>query len=66
MKIPNKSVFDGLYNLPQVKRGVLWCTQCGYNIKVDMAECMAMGFPTCCGYTMTMDSPEERSKYESD
>jgi hypothetical protein len=30
-------------------------------MKVNSSTCMAGGWPKCCGYTMTIDSPEERA-----
>lgn len=47
--------------VPQIKRGMVWCTTCGHSQKVDGAECLRSGWPKHCGYTMTIDSPEERA-----
>ena len=47
---------------PSLKRGMVWCTKCGRSEKVNTAICMQSGWPECCGYTMTIDSPEEREK----
>lgn len=47
--------------IPQFKRGVVWCTQCGHSQRVDVAYALRCGWPRCCGYTMTIDSPEERA-----
>ena len=38
----------------------VWCTKCGATQKVDAAECLRYGWPKCCGYTMTIDSPKKR------
>ena len=46
---------------PKLSRGQVWCTTCGKTKKVNSGECLAKGWPKCCGYTMTLDSPEERT-----
>lgn len=46
--------------IPELKRGIVWCTHCGKRRTVDAAQCLEHGWPKCCGYTMTVDSPEER------
>jgi hypothetical protein len=46
---------------PRLRRGIVWCTVCGRELKVDSAHCLAKGWPMCHGYTMTLDSPEERA-----
>jgi len=52
---------------PKLTRGQVWCTTCGRMEKVDAAACFASGWPKCCdGYTMTLDSPEERAAMEVD
>jgi hypothetical protein len=52
----------GLSNsIPQLKRGMVWCRTCGRNDRVNSARAMLNGWPKCCGYTMTIDSPEERA-----
>ncbi len=45
---------------PSLSRGQVWCKECGRTQKVDSGQCMQTGWPKCCGYTMTVDSPEER------
>lgn len=47
---------------PSLSRGIVWCTECGKKQKVNSSKCFAFGWPKCCGYTMTIDSPEERAK----
>lgn len=44
---------------PSLSRGQFWCTECGRTQKVDSGNCLAKGWPKCCGYTMTIDSPQE-------
>ena len=46
--------------IPQIKRGQVWCHQCG-NTQRAGAECFKTGWPKCCGYTMSIDSPDERA-----
>lgn len=48
--------------VPQISRGRVWCTTCGHTQKVDgVAALNGGGWPKHCGYTMTIDSPEERA-----
>lgn len=47
--------------IPQIARGQVWCTTCGRTEKVNGSAAMRNGWPKCCGYTMTIDSPEERA-----
>lgn len=47
--------------VPQVARGQVWCKACRSTRKVDGADCLRNGWPICCGYTMTIDSPEDRA-----
>lgn len=46
--------------VPQLKCGIVWCTECGRSAKVNSASTLSSGWPKCCGYTMTIDGPEER------
>lgn len=55
-------VYDNLASIPQIKRGRVWCTVCGHTETVNGAGAiMGGGWPKHCGYTMTIDSPEERA-----
>ena len=57
---------SSLAKIPQFKRGMVWCTKCGSSEKVDaVANTMGGGWPKCCGYTMTIDSPEERALFRA-
>ncbi len=47
-------------DIPQLKRGMVWCTTCGRSQSVKGTDGLRHGWPECCGYTMTIDSPEER------
>lgn len=49
-------------DIPQIKRGMVWCTSCGRSQRVDGADCLRRGWPKCCGHTMTIDSPDERRR----
>lgn len=54
-------IYDNLAaSHPKIARGQVWCLQCGATKRVDSAEAFRSGWPKCCGYTMTIDSPEER------
>lgn len=46
---------------PTIARGQVWCTVCERMQRVDGAQCLRSGWPKCCGYTMTLDSPRERA-----
>lgn len=46
--------------VPQLARGQVWCRSCGSTRRVNSAGAMSNGWPKCCGYTMTIDSPEEQ------
>lgn len=45
---------------PKLDRGRVWCRRCGATKAVDSAACLRHGWPSCCGETMTIDSPSER------
>jgi hypothetical protein len=45
---------------PSLSRGIVWCTVCGRSERANAAGSLKHGWPKCCGYTMTIDSPEER------
>ncbi len=47
-------------DVPQLRRGRVWCRTCGATRRVDSGDCLAHGWPKCCGYTMTIDSPAEQ------
>ena len=47
---------------PKLSRGKVWCTECGSSKRVKSSTCLVSGWPKCCGYTMTIDSPEERKE----
>lgn len=46
---------------PKLERGQVWCRSCGSTRLVDSSLCLQIGWPKCCGYTMTIDAPDERS-----
>lgn len=48
-------------DVPQLRRGMVWCTVCGHSERVDSANALRHGWPKHCGFTMTIDSPEERA-----
>lgn len=45
---------------PRLARGRVWCIRCKRSQDVDSAQCLAKGWPMCCGATMSIDSPAER------
>lgn len=48
---------------PQLARGQVWCRSCGSTRSVNVEGAMSKGWPRCCGYTMTIDSPEEQARF---
>jgi hypothetical protein len=58
MSIHSRIVED----VPQLKRGQVWCRRCGATRKVDSAHCLAHGWPECCGETMTIDDPRAQRR----
>ena len=46
---------------PKLERGQVWCTVCSRSESVKAAGALQHGWPKCCGYTMTIDSPAERA-----
>lgn len=59
-------MYEDISEIPQIKRGLVWCRTCGRCESVKGAEAtMGGGWPECCGYTMTIDSPEEREAMEN-
>jgi len=56
-----------LAEIPQFKRGMVWCRKCGRSQRVDaVSATMGGGWPKCCGYTMTLDSPDEQRAQKGD
>ena len=53
---------DAVDSNDKLKRGIVWCHQCGRNQMVNSAKRLEKGWPKCCGYTMSLDSPEERKQ----
>lgn len=47
---------------PSLSRGMVWCRSCGFSQSVSSAYALKHGWPKCCGYTMTTDSPEEQAR----
>lgn len=61
------SLYDKLASThPKLSRGRVWCAECGRTEKVDSAIALRSGWPKCCGYTMTIDSPQERKEQPHD
>lgn len=57
------SLESDIAKIPQIARGLVWCTVCGNRQRVDGVKAtLSSGWPKCCGYTMTLDSPEERAQ----
>lgn len=60
------SDFNAMYrdmatSSPQMARGRVWCYSCGKTQSVDSAECLRRGWPVCCGVTMSISSPDEKT-----
>ena len=45
-------------NIPQFKRGKVWCRTCRREQRVNAGACLTRGWSKCCGYTMTIDHPD--------
>lgn len=55
------SLHDKLANChPSLQRGMVWCRTCGFSQSVSSAYALKHGWPKHCGYTMTIDSPDEQ------
>ncbi|KKM17610.1 hypothetical protein LCGC14_1674130 [marine sediment metagenome] len=46
---------------PAMARGLVWCRHCPRVQAVNAADCLQRGWPKCCGYTMTIDSPDAQA-----
>lgn len=46
---------------PKLSRGMVWCRHCGRSQSVNTPHALAAGWPKCCGFTMTIDAPDERA-----
>jgi hypothetical protein len=44
---------------PALERGMVWCERCLGRQLVDSADALRHGSPRCCGYTMTLGSPDD-------
>lgn len=53
---------DAAKSYPALQRGLVWCRHCRREERVDAAHAMQYGWPTCCGFTMSIDRPEERQQ----
>ncbi len=58
---PDAGSLDVVDVVPQLARNRTWCRQCGASRSVDSRSCLSTGWPKCCGYTMTIDSPDEQA-----
>ena len=57
------NIYNTLANChPKLSRGQVWCRYCKKTQKINSAIAFEKGWPKCCGYTMTIDSPEEQEK----
>ncbi len=45
-----------------LRRNKVWCRTCGRSQFNSAAHSLRYGWPKCCGYTMTIDSPEEQNR----
>lgn len=66
MRINTEGFVDRVAQVvPQLRRGRVWCITCGRSERVHAGNCLREGWPKCCGYTMTIDSPDERKRLRS-
>jgi hypothetical protein len=59
MMLGREKMYASIAEIPAIKRGMVWCTVCGHSRRL-VDDAVRIGWPLCCGYTMTIDSPEER------
>ncbi len=60
------SIYDKMAaSHPSLTRGKVWCRSCDREQSVKAAGALQHGWPKCCGYTMTIDSPEERAALDA-
>ena len=65
MKINLEGIQDRIArDVPQLRRGRVWCTVCGHSERVHAGNALRSGWPKHCGYTMTIDSPQERAEFD--
>ena len=55
---------QSLSDIPQIKRGLCYCHECGRTESISGVN-FSTGWPKCCGYTMSLDSPDERAALRS-
>jgi hypothetical protein len=59
------NIYENIANShPKLSRNMVWCRICKRSQKVNTVNCLQKGWPRCCGYTMTIDSPDEQKKSE--
>jgi hypothetical protein len=58
------TMINDMIQHPSMQRGQVWCTTCNHTQHVDSGKAIMNGWPTHCGYAMTIDSPEERKRME--
>lgn len=56
-------MFYALKGQERVDRGIAWCEECGTTKQFNPALVKRDGWPKCCGFIMTVDSPEERKAF---
>ncbi len=49
--------------VPPLHRGQVRSRECNATRREASANCLSAGWPKCCGYTMTIDSPEEQQRF---
>lgn len=60
--VEGQSLHDRLaVSHPSLTRGRVWRRSCGASQRVDSAKALRTGWPKCCSYTMTIDSPVEQA-----
>ena len=58
--LQDRIISDAAKSHPSLVRGRVWCRSCGATRRVDSGHALRNGWPKCCGYTMTIDCPEEQ------
>lgn len=58
------NIISDLAEIPQIKRGLVYCDTCERTEQISGAN-FRTGWPKCCGYTMSLDSPQERAAFRA-
>ena len=49
---------------PKLAAGMAYCHSCERSQHVNSGAAPKTGWPKCCGYTMSLDTPEDRRQFK--